>query len=402
MRQFAARLILGAFVVLAVACLAGSVARAVSQSDTAYYDGFQDLSGLDAARSTDVVLDALGGARLKIIGAPYTDTQFPASGTAVTLPIGPPEGLYLLAWGDLTVDCDIPGGTGVNVSVEDDAGAQVVAPHAVTAGATTIPLTSVAPLGAKLVTVLELTGDGSSTPKLKSLGASYTSTTMPAQMTVAAAKTLLVYGASTTLTGKLFSDPTPLEPDDGNESALVGQVVTVRAHTAGTTGYKSVGTRTTAFDGTFSMVVKPTAVTTYRAEWAGGTFYTVVYPPASAGVRVDVKAKVSIVVSKYNSRRGKYYSYKRGRTVYVTGAVTPNHYKLDDRAIAGRVVVTVYKYKSTKWVMFTSSTRKLGSTSRYSWPWKPSARGTYRLASTFKGDPTHLGATSKLKYVKVY
>lgn len=332
----------------------------------------------------------------------HAPIRFPTSGKAVTLPIGPPDGLYLLTWGDLTIGADIPGGTGMTVTVEDDAGAQVVAPQPVTAGGTTIPLGGVAPLGGKLVAVIELTGDGGSTPKLKSLGASYTSTTTPAQMTLTAAKTLLVYGGSTTLTGKLFSDPTPLVLDDGNATPLAGQLVTIKAHKAGSVGYTDVGTQTTALDGTLSLVVKPTAVTSYRAEWAGGTIDTVVYPPASAGVRVDVKAKVSIAVSKYNRRMGKYYLYKLGRAVVVKGAVTPNHYKLDDGVTAGKVIVTVYKYKSTKWVKVKSSTRRLTSTSRYSWSWKPSARGKYRLTTTFKGDPTHLGATSKIKYVKVY
>ena len=145
--------------------------------------------------------DPAASPKLDELTVNHAPIQFPTSGKAVTLPIGPPDGLYLLSWVDLTIGADIPGGTGMTVAVEDDAGAQVVAPQPVTAGGTTIPLAGVAPLGSRLVAVLELTGDGNSTPKLKSLGASYTSTTTPAQMTLAAAKTLLVYGASTTLTG---------------------------------------------------------------------------------------------------------------------------------------------------------------------------------------------------------
>ena len=45
----------------------------------------------------------------------HAPIQFPTSGKAVTLPIGPPDGLYLLTWGDLTIDADIPGGTGLTV-----------------------------------------------------------------------------------------------------------------------------------------------------------------------------------------------------------------------------------------------------------------------------------------------
>ena len=36
---------------------------------------------------------------------------------AVTLPIGPPDGKYLLSWGDLTANADVPGGTALNVTV---------------------------------------------------------------------------------------------------------------------------------------------------------------------------------------------------------------------------------------------------------------------------------------------
>ena len=98
----------------------------------------------------------------------------------------------------------------------------------------------------------------------------------------------------------LVSDPTPLVADDGNATPLAEQTVTIKTHVADATGYTVLTTVTTAADGTFSLPVKPTAVTSYRAEWAGGTIESVVYPPASAGVRVDVKAKVTIAVSKYN------------------------------------------------------------------------------------------------------
>ena len=64
--------------------------------------------------------------------------------------------------------------------------------------------------------------------------------------------------------------------------------------------------------------------------------------------------------------------------------------------------MTVYKYKSTGWVKVKSSTRSLTSTSKYTWSWKPSARGKYRIATTFKGDPTHSPRRARYKYVKVY
>jgi predicted GH43/DUF377 family glycosyl hydrolase len=349
--------------------------------------------------------DAAASPSLDDLTVNHAPVQFPARGRLVTIPMGPPDGLYLLTWGDLTVDADVPGGTSVTLTVEDDAGARVVGAPPSTARASTIPLAGVAPLGAKLVAVLELASNDpahDATPKIRSIGASYTSTTTPAQITLTAAKTLLTYGGSTTLTGVLFSDPTPLVADDGNTTPLAGQTLTIKSHRADATGYTELTTVTTATDGTFSLPVKPAAVTSYRAEWAGGTIESVAYPPASAGVRVDVKAKVTIAVSKYNRRSGSWYLYKLGRTVYVKGAVAPDHYRLDDGTTAGKVSITVYKYKSTGWVKLKRVTRSLTSTSKYAWSWKPSARGKYRIATTFAGDPTHLGATTAYKNVKVY
>jgi len=331
--------------------------------------------------------------------------QFPTTATAVTQPLGPPDGLYLLTWGDLIVSCDVPAGTGVTVEVRDDAGAQVVAAQPVVGTSLTIPLTAAAPPGSKLVAVCTFTGDGATTPKIKSLTATYTTTSTPSSMTLAATKTLLPYGASTVLTGKLVSDPTPLDPSDGNTLPLEGQTVTIKKHVAGTIGYTDVATAVTAADGSFSLPpVTPAATTAYRAVWAGGTIATIVYPPASATVTVRVKPRVTLVLTKYNSKSGKYFRYKLSRTVYAKGTVTPNHAKLGDGTTAGKVTVTAFRYKSStrKWVKVKSALRGLTTTSAYKWSWRPRARGTYRLATTFAGDVDHAASTSPFRYVKVY
>jgi len=324
----------------------------------------------------------------------HAPVHFVTTATAVTQPLGPPDGLYLLSWGDLVVACDVPGGTGVSVEVRDDAGAQVVAAQPVVGTSLTIPLTAVAPPGGKLVAVCTLTGDGATTPKIKSLTATYTTTSTPSTMTLVAAKKLLPYGASTVLTGKLVSDP----------MAPAGQTVTIKKHVAGTVGYTDLTTASTAVDGAYSLSVEPTATTTYRAVWVGGTIGGIVYPPASATATVQVKPKVTLALTKYNSRSGKYYLYKLGRTVYAKGTLKPNHAKLGDGTTAGKVRVTAYLYKKStrKWVKVKTALRGLTTTSAYTWSWRPGARGTYRLATTFPSDVDHAAGASPFRYVKVY
>jgi hypothetical protein len=205
-------------------------------------------------------------------------------------------------------------------------------------------------------------------------------------------------------TVKLVSDPTPLDPTDGNTLPLTGQTVTIERHVAGTIGYTDVATAVTAADGAYSLSVKPAAATAYRAVWAGGTIATIVYPPASATATVQVKPKITLALTKYNSKSGKYFRYKLSRTVYAKGTLKPNHAKLGDGTTAGKVTVTVYRYKTSprKWVKVKSALRSLTTTSAYKWSWRPRARGTYRLATTFAGDVDHAAGASPFRYVKVY
>ena len=148
--------------------------------------------------------------------------------------------------------------------------------------------------------------------------------------------------------------------------------------------------------------MKPTATTSYRAVWDGATIADVTYPPASASVRVQVKPKVTLALTRYNRRSGKYFLYKAGRTVYAKGAMAPNHARLGDGTTAGKVTVTAYQYKSRKWVKVRSSVRTLTTTSTYTWSWRPRYKGTYRWATSFAGDVDHVAAVSPFRYVKIY
>jgi len=327
----------------------------------------------------------------------HADIHFPATGKLVTMPIGPPTGKYLLTWGDLTVNADVPGGAGLWVTVKDEGGATLLATQPV--GGTPISLAAVPATSGRLVVVFDLTSNGAVTPKIKSLNVTYTTTATPSGLTLQSSKASLTYGGSATLSGALMSDTLPLG----------SQTVTIEQRTLAQTSFSALGTATTAADGSFSVAgVKPTASTIYKASWPGGDVGGTVYPPAVATVRVDVKPKVTETVSNYVSRSGSYYRYPLGRKVVVKGKVTPNHAKLADGTTAGTVTVKVYKrkYSSTLkkyvWSSVKSAKRTLTSTSAYSWSWTPSARGTYRLRATFPGDVDHLTATSVFRYVKVY
>lgn len=342
---------------------------------------------------------------LEELSVNHAPVHFPASATAVTGAIGPDAGRYLVSWGDLVLSTDVPAGAGLTVTVRDDAGAQIVPPTAVIGSGVTIALGGVATPGGKLVAVLAFTGDGSTTAKVKSLTATYTSTTTPAQLTLTAVKPLLVTGGSTTLSGALVSDPTPLDTTNEDAVPLAGQVVQLAQCPAGTTGYTDLPvTVVTGLDGSFTFPdpVKPAGTTSYRASWAGGDVGGVTYPPAAGTVRVQVKPKVTLAMTRYDRRSGKYYLYKAGRTVYAKGAVAPKHARLGDGVTAGSVTVTAYQYKSRKWVKVRSAVRTLSSSSTYSWSWRPKYRGTYRWVATFAGDVDHVASSSPYRYVKVY
>ena len=117
---------------------------------------------------------------------------------------------------------------------------------------------------------------------------------------------------------------------------------------------------------------------------------------------MQVKPKVTLTLAKYSSKRGKYFNYKLGRSVYAKGSVSPSHTKLGDGATAGTVTVTAYRYKSRKWVKARSAVRTLNAQSGYTWSWRPRYKGTYRWAATFAGDVDHAASASPYRYVKVY
>ena len=149
--------------------------------------------------------------------------------------------------------------------------------------------------------------------------------------------------------------------------------------------------------------MKPTATTSYRAVWDGATIADVTYPPASASVRVQVKPKVTLALTRYNRRSGKYFLYKAGRTVYAKGAVAPNHAKLGDGTTAGKVTVTAYQYKSRKWVKVQE--RRADARARRAPTPGPGGRGTRARTAGRRASPatwTTPRPSVPFRYVKIY
>ena len=122
----------------------------------------------------------------------HAPVQFPTSATAVTVPIGPPDGLYLLSWGDLILSTRRARRhrphrerarrrrrAGRRAAAGDRRGRHDPADRRGRRRA------------ASSSPSLGFTGDGATSAKVKSLTATYTTTTTPSQLTLTAGKTLL-------------------------------------------------------------------------------------------------------------------------------------------------------------------------------------------------------------------
>ena len=111
----------------------------------------------------------------------------------------------------------------------------------------------------------------------------------------------------------------------------------------------------------------------------------------------------------YKKYSSPYYYYPYGRSITMTGTVSPDHSTLSS---GSRGYVTTYIYKK----MYNSKTRKYysslvkkgtaplsasGAASTWKYSYK-GGRGTYKLKAYFPGDANHLSAWAKTRYAKVY
>ncbi len=165
----------------------------------------------------------------------------------------------------------------------------------------------------------------------------------------------------------------------GDGEAAAGEKVAIWAKPNGTPKWVKLGTATVGDDGDFGYYVGPAGTTSYKAVWA---------------VKKDVdvtSAIATVTLGSTTSANVSAGTITRGRSVAISGSVSPNH-------SGGRVTIQ-YKRGTGAWK--TLSTRTLNGSSAYSHGWRPTARGTYYVKSVFAGDAGHTGSTSSTRRVVV-
>ena len=165
----------------------------------------------------------------------------------------------------------------------------------------------------------------------------------------------------------------------GDGAPAAGEKVAIYAKPGGTANWVKLGTATVGDDGDFGYYVGPAGTTSYKAVW-------------SVKKDVDVtSATATVTLGSTTSANVSAGTISRGRSVTISGSVSPNH-------SGGRVTI---QYKRGTGAWRTLSSRTLSSGSTYSYGWRPSARGTYYVKSVFAGDASHTGSTSSTRRVVV-
>lgn len=175
-----------------------------------------------------------------------------------------------------------------------------------------------------------------------------------------------------------------LEYGDGDPVA--GAQVSVQRRLAGTT-WSDYIVLTTSDNGAFGGAVMP--VDSHAGF--GTTEFRVVFDTGLQDIAFT-SSTAKVAFSTKTTLRSSRSRFALGGSATVSGAVSPNH--------TGLPVVVKIKKGSGSWTTLTSKT--LGSTSAYSFTWKPRSRGTYYLRTYFAGDASHTGSSSSVITVKAY
>jgi predicted GH43/DUF377 family glycosyl hydrolase len=236
------------------------------------------MSGADDAALTPQMDD---------LAADNAPIAFPATGTAVTIPVGPPPGRYLLSWDGLAVEADLNGGT-MSLTVADQDGTPIVGLQdlAIANGSTTVDLAAIPATSGRLTLLFTMTPNTTPTPPesplLRSVNAGFLSTDVPSSIALSATPNPARVGQEVTIEGLLSSDGTP----------LAGQSITLRYRLVKATEYTTLpDPATTAADGTFAWPAGtiPTGPTIFRAEWVGGDVGGTAYPAAVGSILVEMQ-----------------------------------------------------------------------------------------------------------------
>jgi hypothetical protein len=156
---------------------------------------------------------------------------------------------------------------------------------------------------------------------------------------------------------------------DGTGAAFVDQSVDLYS------GATKLGSAKTDENGNVAFRVLPTVSTSYSLVFAVRSGNS-----ASSGSKTIVVNKVPTSISIKGSASSVYlYKY-----CTISGSVSPN--------LAGQTVTIQRKYGTGSWV--TAATRTLDGTSKYSYSWKSSKRGTWYFRAIYGGNATYAAKTS--------
>jgi hypothetical protein len=181
-------------------------------------------------------------------------------------------------------------------------------------------------------------------------------------LTISAGSTLIKFGSSVTLSGKL----TGPNPD--------GKSVTVQADPFPFAAFDTIGTVTTNTTGDWSFINKPAVNTRYRARQGGAE---------SPEVTVNVRAAISLRVSDSTPRAGA--------RVRFSGRLCPEH--------DGATIALQRRASKGFRTVRTTTLADAGSCSTYSKRLRVRRDGVYR--AFFAGDPDTAAGPSRRRRINV-
>jgi len=176
-------------------------------------------------------------------------------------------------------------------------------------------------------------------------------------------------------------------------SGPVGTVVTI-------TGTGFTGATAVAFNGTPTVVFDPVSATSITGTVpVGATAGTIAVTPlggpvvtSSTSFTVTTGAVTTTVSLKVAPA-----TVKLKKSVKATGLAAPTV-----ELVGSKVAFKVEMEKSGKWVKVKTGSANVLVTGKYSWPYKPTKRGTYRITATIAASAGHhLGSHSPTKTFKV-
>lgn len=159
-----------------------------------------------------------------------------------------------------------------------------------------------------------------------------------------------------------------------------GEPVNLFARRAGQSGEQTVGSTTSAADGTFRFTPAPAATTTYRASFPGSTTLGLA---GSSSVIVGVRTRVI-------ARRSP-AGIGAGQRVTISGRVAPDHH--------GQRINLQRRLSSGRWG--TAKTAVLSRTGRYRVKVRPPVKGRLVYRVLKPADRDHRAGISRVLTVSV-